>query len=92
MAHTYTIELSDVEQKAMEYIAVDIDQWVQNAIHERARLAIEEMVRDDISYRMQNGLTISGTRDEMVLASTLPVAPARNAAIIAAAHATMNGQ
>jgi len=37
----YTIELSDVEQRAFEYISTDVDFWIQNAVHERARLAIE---------------------------------------------------
>ena len=58
---TYTIELTDVEQKAMEYISTDVDFWIQNAVHERARLAIEEMVQTYIQEKLAKGETITGT-------------------------------
>ena len=76
----YTIKLTDVEQKAMEYISTDVDFWIQNAVHERARLAIEELVSDHINKRMAAGKSISGTKEEIVLASELPNAQARNEA------------
>jgi hypothetical protein len=74
----YTITLSDVEQKAMEYVATDVDFWIQNAVHERARLAIEEMVQTHISAKLAAGEAISGTREEIVMKSDLPNAQARN--------------
>jgi hypothetical protein len=83
MTETYTVELSDVEVKALHYVALDADLWIQNAIHERCRLAIEEMVADDIRTKLDAGLPISGTKDEMVLASTLPSAQERHDAIVA---------
>jgi len=83
MTETYTVELSDVEVKALHYVAYDANAWIQNAIHERCRLAIEEMVNDDIRAKLDAGLPISGTKDEMVLASTLPNAQERHDAIMA---------
>jgi len=74
----YTIELSDVEQKAFEYVATDVDFWIQNAVHERARIAIEEMVQTYIQDRLAKGETIRGTREEIVMTSGLPNAQQRS--------------
>jgi hypothetical protein len=81
---TYTITLSDVEQKGMEYIATDVDFWIQNAVHERARLGIEEMVQDHIKDKLAKGESISGTREEIAMATDLPNAVARNEATLKA--------
>ncbi|HEY6617420.1 MAG TPA: hypothetical protein VIZ32_22990 [Vicinamibacterales bacterium] len=76
--HKYTIELTDVEQKAMEYVATDVDFWIQNAVHERARLAIEEMVQTDINENLAAGKAVSGTKEEIVTKSKLKNAQARH--------------
>jgi len=78
---TYTIMLTDVEQKAFEYVATDVDFWIQNAVHERARIAIEEMVQTYIQDRLAKGETIRGTREEIVMTSGLPNAQARSDAM-----------
>lgn len=78
----YTITLSDVEQKAMEYISTDVDFWIQNAVHERARLAIEEMVQTHINEKLAKGEAISGTREEIVMTTHLLSAVARNEEIL----------
>jgi hypothetical protein len=78
----YTITLTAVEQKAMEYISTDVDFWIQNAVHERARLAVEEMVRDQINDTMAKGEAISGTREEIVMNSKLLNAKARHEAAV----------
>ena len=77
----YTITLSDVEQKAMEYVATDVDFWIQNAVHERARIAVEEMVQVYISDRLANGETISGTKEQIVMTGGLPNARERSDAV-----------
>ena len=80
---TYTIELTDVEQKAMEYISTDVDFWIQNAVHERARIAIEEMVQTHIQEKLAKGEAISGTKDQIVMTTHLLSAVARNEAVLA---------
>jgi len=49
MSHVFTVELSDAEKKALEYVALSADDWIQNAAHERCRLAIEEMVNQEVA-------------------------------------------
>ncbi len=78
MPFTYTIVLSDVEQKAMEHISTDVDFWIQNAVHERARLAVEELVQTNISAKLAAGEPVSGTKEEIVMGSELPNAQARH--------------
>lgn len=74
----YIITLTDVEQKAMEYISTDVEFWIQNAVHERARLAIEELVSNHINEKLAAGDSISGTKEEIVMKTDLPNARARN--------------
>lgn len=40
----YTITLSDEEDKAMQHIAVSVQNWLDNAIHNRARQATDEII------------------------------------------------
>lgn len=78
MAHTYTVNLSDSEQIAMEYVAADVNEWIQNVVHERARIASEQMVSEYINERLVTGEPISGTKEEIVMKSNLPNAQARH--------------
>lgn len=78
----YIIVLSDVEQRAMEYVAVDVNEWIQNVVHERARVAIEEIVTVHVSEKLAAGDSVSGTKEEIVMKTDLPDARARNDAIL----------
>ena len=40
----YTITLKDTEKKSMEFIALDVKEWISNAAKERARVAKEEII------------------------------------------------
>lgn len=82
MPKTYTVTYSDVEQKAMEYVATDVDFWIQNAAHERARIAQEEMLADYIQQKLNAGEPIEGTREELIAKCDLPNAVARNEAAL----------
>jgi hypothetical protein len=42
---TYTVNYSEVESLAMNYAAMDVNAWIQNAAHDRARIAIEEIIQ-----------------------------------------------
>ena len=37
---TFTITITDTENKAMEWCAENVEEWVDNALHNRARIAI----------------------------------------------------
>lgn len=42
---TYTITLTEAEDKALRFVANDVQDWIDNAVHERCRIAIDEVVR-----------------------------------------------
>ena len=66
---TYTVEYTETENKAMEYAAADVNDWIQNAAHERARIAIDEIVAIAVHKFLEAGQSIPGSRDEIVAAA-----------------------
>lgn len=64
---TYDIVYTEAEDLAMQYIAASVDDWVQNACHERARIAIDEIVQITVQKCLETGIQIPGSKDEMVI-------------------------
>ena len=66
----YTITLTEAEQKAMEYIAADVQDWIDNAATNRARIAIDEIVNLYVEYKLSKDEAITATnKADMVLAA-----------------------
>jgi hypothetical protein len=72
--NTFTITLSDVELVALTHVMADPEQWAQNAITERARIASEELVARETARMIAdpNITTIPATAAEIVMAAELP--------------------
>ena len=49
MSKTYTVTLTDAEVKAMEYIAYDVQDWVDNALNTRARIAKQQIYDEEVA-------------------------------------------
>jgi hypothetical protein len=62
----YTITLSDAEDAALSFAALSQDDWIQNAVHERCRIAIEEIVQITVARCLENNIQIPGSKDAMV--------------------------
>lgn len=62
----YTIALSAAEDAALSHVALSQDDWIQNAVHERCRIAIEEIVQITVQKCLETGIQIPGSKDEMV--------------------------
>lgn len=62
----YTINLSGAEDKALSYATVSQNDWIQNAIHERCRIAIEEIVGITVQKCLETNTPIPGSKDLMV--------------------------
>lgn len=71
---TITIELTDEEYYAMQLIAYSPEEWADNAVKNRARIAIDEIVNDIVQKKIANGETISGTKEQILMASGLKTA------------------
>ena len=66
---TYTITLSAAEDKALHVVAMSAQDWIQNAVKERCRLAIEEIVTAEVQRKLAIGESITGSKDDIVLAA-----------------------
>jgi hypothetical protein len=84
MSKNYTITLSDAQDKALGFVAVSQSEWIQNAIYERCRLAIEEIVAAEVQRKLAANETISGTKDDIVVAAPIKSAAVRQEEIEAA--------
>lgn len=81
---TYTITLSAAEDKALGYVAFSQQDWIDNAVHERCRIAIEEIVAAEVQRKLAAGETISGSKEDIVVAAPIQSAAERQAAAEAA--------
>ena len=43
--NNYTVTLTDTEKSAMEYVAYEPQEWIENAFKQRAKIAIDEIVK-----------------------------------------------
>ena len=78
MAKTYTITLTDAEDKALGYVAVSQQEWIDNAVHNRCRIAIDEIVNAEVEKKLAAGETISGSKEDIVNAADIKSAAERN--------------
>lgn len=79
MSKTYTITLSDAEDKALGYVAYSQQDWIDNAVHERCRNAIDEIVNAEVQRKLTAGETISGSKEDIVVAANIKSAAERQA-------------
>jgi hypothetical protein len=79
MSKTITITLSDAEFKALEHIAISAQEWIDNAAHNRCRIAIEEIVAAEVERITATGGSISGSKEDIVNAAPIKSAAQRQA-------------
>lgn len=63
---TFTIEITDSQFRALEYIAVDPADWAREFVLYRATIATNEIVSLVTEHCLDNELTLPGTREEMI--------------------------
>lgn len=63
---TYTITLSDAEDKALGVVALSQQDWIDNVVHERCRVAMEEIIQTAVTNFLAVGEPIPGTREAIV--------------------------
>ena len=62
----FTITLTDTENKAMEYCAADVDDWITNAATNRARIATDEIVALLVAHCNENSVALAVGKDAQV--------------------------
>jgi hypothetical protein len=76
---TYTITLSAAQDKALGFVAVSQQEWIDNVVHERCRIAIEQIVAAEVQRLLDAGQPITGTKDDIVNAAPIKSAAERQA-------------
>lgn len=67
----YTVELTDDEYKILSYYH-NPEHWVSTLFKHRARVAIEEMFKEEIQLAVATGKIVPANKEEAILASELP--------------------
>lgn len=89
---TYTITLSDAEDKALHVVALSAQDWIDNAVHERCRIAIDEIVNAEVQRKLAIGESITGSKEDIVNAADIESAAERQARLEAEREAQLAAQ
>ncbi len=78
---TYTITLTDAEVKAMEYVALSVQDWADNALQNRARIAMDEIYAAEVARMTADPkiTSIPADKEAVVLAADIKSAAVRQA-------------
>ncbi len=61
-----TVALTDTENKCMEYAAVSVQDWADNALTNRARIAKDEIIALLVAHCNANGVSIATGQDAQI--------------------------
>ena len=61
-----TVSLTDTENKSMEYVAVSVQDWADNVIKNRARIAKNEIIAKLVTHCNENSIAIATGEDAQV--------------------------
>ena len=73
----YTITLTEAQNKALEFVTYDPQEWIENAVYERCRHAIQQIVNLEVERITSQGGEISGTKEDIILAAPIKTAKER---------------
>ena len=54
-----TVALTDTQNKCMEYAAADVQDWADNALHNRARIAQDEIIAALVAHCNANEIALA---------------------------------
>ena len=61
-----TVTITDTQLKGLEYAAVSPQEWAENSIANRARIATDEIVQMYTNRALDEGVAIPATRELIV--------------------------
>jgi hypothetical protein len=67
MEKNYTITLTEVEDMAISYVVQSQEEWINNVVHERCRIAIDEIVKICVEKCLETNIQIPSSKDGMVV-------------------------
>ena len=80
MTVSISIELSDVEHKALSHVTVSPREWVENAAKVRAQIAIEDIYKKEVERMMAdpNITSIPADKNLIVMSANILTAAEKN--------------
>ena len=77
----FTVTITDAELKALAYVALEPQDWIDNVVHERCRIAMEEIFTQEVSRMVADPTVafISADREQVVLDADIQSAAERQA-------------
>ena len=78
---TYTVTLTDAEDKALRYVALDPQDWIDNAVHNRCHQAIDQIYTEEVERMTADPdiTSIPANKDQVVLDADIMSAADRQA-------------
>ena len=68
MIHTsYTVGITTGEYKALQYVMVDQNDWIENAIKNRARIATDEIQTLYTNFKISKGEAITAVGSTAII-------------------------
>ena len=68
MIHTsYTVGITTGEYKALQYVMVDQNNWVNNALTNRARIASDEIINLYTNFKVNKGEAITAVGSTAII-------------------------
>ena len=62
----YIIELTQTEDMALAYASASQQEWIDNVVKNRCRIAIEDIVKIAVEKAMETGVQLPITKDAVV--------------------------
>ena len=62
----YTVTLTDTQIKSLSYVGADPKDWMENAIHNRARKATDEIIALLVKHCNENNIALAVGTDAQV--------------------------
>ena len=66
MTTTYTVTLTDAENAALAYETASQQDWIDNAVHNRCRIAIDDIVKIALEKCFEQSVQMPATKEETV--------------------------
>jgi len=67
MHTSYTVGITTGEYKALQYVMVDQNEWLNNALKNRARIASDEILNIYTSFKINKGEAITAVGTTAVI-------------------------
>lgn len=63
---TYSVELTELEELAFQYAAINTNEWVENAVKHRCQIALEEIITTVAPKYLLESIQMPTTQIEVV--------------------------